>query len=353
MYKDGEVLSIVYDVWIGGIKLELDRKQCIQSVDVKETVEGADMATIQVADPEFLYIEDNIFVVDNTVKIKLGWSNTTYRVEFNGYISAIDIDFASDGIPIMTLTCMDNTHKMNREKKNNTYNKMTSADVVKKIVQSYGFKCIVDSSYSFTVQETITQSKQTDIDFITSLANKEVYPFTARLVGDTFYYVKMGKLETSVMTLHYREYPHEVISFTPQINKELRQTDIKNGSTDTGSKTTSESDKEGESKYGNTDNTESKLGTEKQTPSSQGKVTYNPKTNTWSKNGDSFFSKVGKAIASGVSSAISTAGSALSILSSLQSATKTTTSKVVKPVVTSTTRTGGGTGKGVVSYLKA
>ena len=145
----------------------------------------------------------------------------------------------------------------------------------------------------------------------------------------------------------------EVISFTPQINKELRQTDITNGSTDTSSKTTSESDKEGESKYGNTDNADSKLGTEKQTPSSQGKVTYNPKTNTWSKNGDSFFSKVGKAIAAGVGKSVSTAGGLFSIVSSLQSATKTTTPKVVKPVVTSNTRTGGGTGKGVVSYLKA
>ena len=342
MYKNGEVLSIVYDVWIGGTKLEIEKKQCIQSIDTRETVEGADIATIQIADPEFLYINDNIFVVDNTVKIKLGWSNTTYRVEFNGYISAIDIDFASDGIPIMTITCMDNTHIMNRKKKNNTFNKTTSADVVKKIVQSYGFKCVVDSSYKFTEQETITQSKQTDIDFITSLAKKEVYPFTARLVGDTFYYVKMGKLETSVMDLHYREYPHEIISFTPQINKELRQSDIAHGSTDTGTKTTSESDKEGEEKYGNTDNADSKLGTKKQTPANKGKVTYNPKTKSW-------FTKIGEKIQGAVQGAISTLSGAISLIAS--TAAKANTSNVTKPVVNSAVRSGGGTGKATNTYM--
>ena len=117
-YKQGEVLAIVYDVWISGTKLGMNKKACINSISIKETVEGSDSATIQISDPEFLYIEDNIFIEDNSIKIKLGWSNTTYRVTFNGYISAIDINFDSDGIPKLTITCMDNTHVMNRKKKN-------------------------------------------------------------------------------------------------------------------------------------------------------------------------------------------------------------------------------------------
>ena len=202
-YKQGEVLAIVYDVWISGTKLGMNKKACINSISIKETVEGSDSATIQISDPEFLYIEDNIFIEDNSIKIKLGWSNTTYRVTFNGYISAIDINFDSDGIPKLTITCMDNTHVMNRKKKNETYKNCTSAEVVKKIVQGYGYSCVVDSSYSFKRQETITQSNQTDIDFITKLAGDEVYPFTARLVGNTFYYVKKGHLKNPKLELTY------------------------------------------------------------------------------------------------------------------------------------------------------
>ena len=277
-YKQGEVLAIVYDVWISGTKLGMNKKSCINSISIKETVEGSDSATIQISDPEFLYIEDNIFIEDNSIKIKLGWSNTTYRVTFNGYISAIDINFDSDGIPKLTITCMDNTHVMNRKKKNETYKNCTSAEVVKKIVQGYGYSCVVDSSYSFKRQETITQSNQTDIDFITKLAGDEVYPFTARLVGNTFYYVKMGKLETPKMSLTYKKYPHEVISFTPKINKESKQVEISGASIDTSSKSVSSSTGTVKSDSGSS----TKNGSSS-SKSSSGGYTYNPSTKKWTK----------------------------------------------------------------------
>lgn len=277
-YKQGEVLAIVYDVWISGTKLGMNKKACINSISIKETVEGSDSATIQISDPEFLYIEDNIFIEDNSIKIKLGWSNTTYRVTFNGYISAIDINFDSDGIPKLTITCMDNTHVMNRKKKNETYKNCTSAEVVKKIVQGYGYSCVVDSSYSFKRQETITQSNQTDIDFITKLAGDEVYPFTARLVGNTFYYVKMGKLETPKMSLTYKKYPHEIISFTPKINKESKQVEISGASVDTSSKSVSSSTGTVKSDSGSS----TKNGSSS-SKSSSGGYTYNPSTKKWTK----------------------------------------------------------------------
>lgn len=278
-YKQGEILAIIYDVWISGTKLEMDKKACINSVEIKETVEGSDVATLQITDPEFLYIEDNIFLEDNTIKIKLGWDNTTYRVEFQGYISAIDINFDNTGCPKLTVTCMDNTHVMNRTKKSNTFKNCTSADVVKKIVQSYGYTCVVDSNYSFTTQETITQSNQTDIDFITKLAGDEVYPFTARLVGNTFYYVKMGKLETPKMTLTYKKYPHEVISFSPKINKESKQVEINSASVNTSDKSVSSSTGKVDSGSGSSSSNGSSS-----SKSSSGGYTYNPATKKWTKN---------------------------------------------------------------------
>lgn len=229
-YDQKKLLAITWDVWISGTKLSLAKKQCINSIEIVETVEGSDSASIGLADPDFLYIEDDIFIEDNKIKIELGWDSSTYKVSFKGYISAIDITFGADGVPFISITCMDNTHKMNRKKKDRTFNKTTSAEVVKKIVKEYGFSCVVDSDYNFTKQETITQSQQTDIDFIVKLARDEVYPFTARLVGDTFYYVKMGKLTTPKMTLTYKDYPHEIISFSPQINKETRQLETTGGS---------------------------------------------------------------------------------------------------------------------------
>ncbi len=274
-----DVLAILYDVWISGTKLDADKKACINSVEIKETVEGSDVATIHITDPEFLYIEDDIFIEDNTIKIKLGWDSSTYRVEFNGYISAIDINFDETGSPKLTLTCMDNTHVMNRTKKNATFKNTTSADVVKKKCAEYGFTCVIDSSYKFTVQETITQSNQTDIDFITRLASEEVYPFTARLVGNTFYYVKMGKLETPKMTLTYKKYPHEIISFTPKINKETKQVEINSASITTSDKKVSTSQGTKAVSSGSSTSNGSPS-----SPSASGGYTYNPTTKSWTKN---------------------------------------------------------------------
>ena len=173
---------------------------------------------------------------------------------------------------------MDNTHVMNRKKKNETYKNCTSAEVVKKIVQGYGYSCVVDSSYSFKRQETITQSNQTDIDFITKLAGDEVYPFTARLVGNTFYYVKMGKLETPKMSLTYKKYPHEVISFTPKINKESKQVEISVASVDTSGKSVSSATGTVKSDSGSS----TKNGSSS-SKSSSGGYTYNPSTKKWTK----------------------------------------------------------------------
>lgn len=278
-YKQGGILSIVYDVWISGTKMGIDKKECINSIEIKETVDGADTATIQITDPEFFYIEDDIFLEDNTIKIKLGWDNTTYRETFEGYISAIDIDFNSNGCPKLTVTCMDKTHIMNRTKKDATFKNTTSANVVKQICKKYGYNVVVDSSYKFEVQETITQSHQTDIDFITKLANDEVYPFTARLVGNTFYYVKKGKLETPKMTLTYKKYPHEVISFNPKINKETKQVEIKSSSVNTSNKSTSNTTGKVDSGSGSSSSNGSSS-----SKKSSGGYTYNPKTKKWTKN---------------------------------------------------------------------
>ena len=92
-YKNGELLAIEYDVWISGKKLNLAKKQCINSIEIVETVDGSDTCTIKISDPEFLYIEDNIFIEENKIKVQLGWVGVTYRVKFEGYISAIDIIF--------------------------------------------------------------------------------------------------------------------------------------------------------------------------------------------------------------------------------------------------------------------
>lgn len=284
-----KVLAITYDIWISGTKLSMEKKACITDIEVKETVTGSDVATLHISDPEFKYIEDNIFLKESKIKIKFGWTHTTYRNTFEGYISAIDIDFDTTGIPSLVLTCMDNTHRMNRSKKNKTFKKCTSADVVKKILKSYGYSCDIEKGYKFTKQDSISQSNQTDIEFITKLAEDEVYPFTANLVGKKFNYKKLGKLTTPKLSLTYRKYPHEIISFSPRLNKEDKKIEVKSAtvntkkksiskSSGTTSKTTAKSSSNSTSKKGSA----TKNGSSSSKKSS-GNYTYSPSSKSWSK----------------------------------------------------------------------
>ena len=106
-----------------------------------------------------------------------------------------------------------------------------------------------------------------------------MYPFTARLVGNTFYYVKKGKLETPKMTLTYKKYPHEVISFNPKINKETKQVEIKSSSINTSNKSTSNTTGKVDSRSGSSSSNGSSS-----SKKSSGGYTYNPKTKKWTKN---------------------------------------------------------------------
>ena len=235
-YDRVSMQSIGYSIKIRNVDIPMSQRQCIQKVVIRKTTVGSDSAVITLADPNFKYINDNIYVENSSVNLKFWWTgDSSFKISFNGYISAIDINFASDGIPILTITCMDKTYLMHRVKQYVTYKDKTSADIVREIAKKYGFKCVVQSDYAFDKQESVSQSNQSDIEFITSLANGETYPFTATLVGNTLYYVKKGKLASSATNqLTYRDYPNDIISFSPQINTETIEKAT--GSTNTSNK---------------------------------------------------------------------------------------------------------------------
>lgn len=233
----GKLLSCYWKVYINGKELDEARRRCIEDISVQEQCDGSDTCTLKISDPDFLFIEDNIFIEEATVSVEIGWHGDTYRVNFTGYISAIDIDFPEEGHPILSVYCLDKSHVMNRKKKKRSWDKVTNADVVKKIAQEYGFKCVIEKGYTFTIEDTISQSDSTDIEFCESLAGNERVPFMCKLIGDTLYYVKKGMLKDPTSTLYYKKFPYDVASFSPKINKETIMEEVTSSDIDTSQKT--------------------------------------------------------------------------------------------------------------------
>lgn len=234
-YTDN-VSSCFWSISVNGKELSQSRRECVSSIDILERCGGSDTCTIVISDPDFLFIEDNIFIEEATITVKMGWHGDTNRVTFSGYISAIDISFPDTGYPVLSIFCLDKSHIMNRKKKKRSWDKVTNADVVKKIAQEYGFKCVVEAGYNFKKEDTISQSDATDIEFCESLAGKEREPFMCKLIVDTLYYVKKGVLKDPSSTVYYKKYPYDVISFSPKINKETIKEEVESADINTNDK---------------------------------------------------------------------------------------------------------------------
>lgn len=270
-----KVLSCYWNVFINGVELDKARKECIESIDIVEQCDGSDTCTLVVNDPDFYFIEDNIFIEEATVSVEMGWHGDTHRVTFTGYISAIDISFPDSGFPVLSIFCLDNSHVMNRKKKKRSWDKVTNADVIKKIAQEYGFKCVIESGYTFKKEDTISQSNVTDIDFCESLASNERVPFMCKLIGNTLYYVKKGILKDPTSTVYYKKFPYDVISFSPKINKETKQEEVTSADINTNTKKVDKA-------TANDDNTPRDTQGEPvktQTPTKV--MVYNPSTGKW------------------------------------------------------------------------
>lgn len=282
-----KVLACIWTVAINGNNLDLDRKRCINSIEISTACDGSDVATIAIVDKDMIFIEDNIFVEDATIAITMMFVGSTDKVTFNGYISAIDIDFPEEGMPNITLTCLDSSHVMNRDKKKRSWDNVTRKDVVQKIAGEYGLKFEGESSYNGKVEDNIAQSDQTDIEFCEKLASEETELYMAKVVGDTLIYKKKCLLESPTMTVHYKQYPYEVRSFNPQINKETMQdkSSVSDIATDTkevdDAVSTGTGQTQGSKVSGSS--TPSSASSTAKSGGSTGQMKYDPSTQTWSK----------------------------------------------------------------------
>lgn len=221
-----KVSVVTWQLWVNNSEVVGEKKACITSFSFDELCDGSDTLTINILDPNFEFIEDNIFIDEASVVLEHGFEGDVEREKFSGYISAIDITFPEEGSPALTITCLDKSHIMNRSKKDRSWDNVTRADVVRKIAAEYGFGTYIEPNYEFALQDTISQSKQTDIEFLESLASNEREPFLCKLIGNTIHYEKKGLLSDPVTAVGYKTYPFDVMSFSPQINKETRQEEI-------------------------------------------------------------------------------------------------------------------------------
>lgn len=210
-----QILEFFYQIIIGGVEIDEFRYSMIQTLEYSEVSSGSDILTIGIEDPNFIFLEDRIFVEDLPIKVVMGYKNN--YLTFDGYIAVIDVEFPESGSAYVTIHCMDKSHMMNRVKKKRTWSSMKDSDIASKIFAEYGLKAVIDPTTN--IKESTAQSDY-DIKFLESLADEQVNPYAVYVSGNTGYFVKKNLVATPQAELDYRAGKLNVKNFTPRINKE-------------------------------------------------------------------------------------------------------------------------------------
>ena len=232
------VYSVEYWVALNGVTIPFSRKEDIKSITIEKTVQGSDSMTIVLYDENMEYLQDDVFMQDVPISCDMLFTGFPEKLTFYGYISEVTANFPEDGSPTIELYCLDKTHLMQRVKNTQTWHNVRSVDVVRDKISKYGFKLVTQDDYSYIMEESISQSDQTDIEFLEQLASQERELFVAKLIGDTFFYVRLGLLDKVSMQLFYKDGAgiNNVKSFSPTIDKETRKVDVKYADINLGSK---------------------------------------------------------------------------------------------------------------------
>ena len=135
-----DISTTYWDLSFNGESIPFDRKQMILSIELTETVKGADSVTIKIDDPNMEFIQDDIYLKDVPMSLDIMFQGSAEKHCFYGYISEINPVFPDDGNPYIELYCLDKTHLMQRVKNTQTWNKVRSIDVIKEKCNGYGWK---------------------------------------------------------------------------------------------------------------------------------------------------------------------------------------------------------------------
>jgi uncharacterized protein len=161
---------------------------------------------------EFVWLDDPLFEVGNTVKIKFGYESNLEPL-MTGNITSLEPSFFAGEAPTLTVKGQDLSYdSLKRKSPEKTFLNMSYSDIAQAVGGEAELSVEVDSTekYEHSVRKNADESYYA---FLERLAEEE--GFQLRIDGDTLYFKKPEDDKAEILTLQLGK---DIISFRPNMN---------------------------------------------------------------------------------------------------------------------------------------
>jgi phage protein D len=202
-----------YSILVSGSAIDDELATRIREIKVQNYLRLPDMCTLTVGYEKGLPgadqpIDSNPFDIGATLEVKLGAADDlTTKSLFKGQIVSLELNFGPGSVELLC-RAFDRSHVLIRSRQAQTFQNMTSSDIVTKIVRAAGFDAECDDSGD--PHDFMQQDNETDWDFIWRLAERVGFEF---VVQDTKAYFRKPVADDPV-TL---DWPTTLLSFRPRV----------------------------------------------------------------------------------------------------------------------------------------
>jgi phage protein D/phage baseplate assembly protein gpV len=200
------------DVIVGGATLDPKWRDLTIEVKVVNSLTVPDMALVRLSDPRAESIDSHPLRLGADLEIKS--SSTSERSTssiFKGQIAAVEPEFTAQGC-VISARAYAKTHKLNRERKNRTFQQMSASDIVRKVLPGNSGLTLQAESTNI-VYDYFQQSGETDWAFVWRLALMNDFEIATE--GDKLFFRKAKHDGGPDATLKWQA---ELISFRPRVS---------------------------------------------------------------------------------------------------------------------------------------
>lgn len=203
----------IYQILVDGTAMDETLAKQIREIRVLNYLRLPDTCTFSVGfeagkPGEDQPIDSNPFDIGKQLEIRLGPADAlTTTTLFKGQIVSLELNFGSGGVELLCRG-FDRSHILIRSRKAQTFQNMTSSDIVSKIVKDAGFTPDCDDSGD--PHDFMQQDNETDWEFIWRLAERVGFEF---VVDDQTAHFRRPVADDPVQL----EWPTTLRSFSPRV----------------------------------------------------------------------------------------------------------------------------------------